>query len=80
MKNHHSIITIKNGQVKDTSKDPKSEYRTYAFDHRIETFEIQIRTMGGVNVDKLKRLIEQQYEVLCCDLAESIQVNRECAG
>jgi hypothetical protein len=48
---------------------PIQDGQTVTVDHTVHTFTIQICSMGIVDADVLKRLIQQKYEVI--DIAKT---------
>lgn len=51
---------------------PIGNGQTVAVDHTVQTYEIQIRSIHGVSQDVLKRLIQQQYEVVSIEQTDVV--------
>ena len=51
---------------------PIGDGQTVVIDSVVQTIEVQIRSIHGVSQDVLKRLIEQQYEVVAIEHTDTV--------
>jgi hypothetical protein len=51
---------------------PIGDGQTVVIDSVVQTIEVQIRSIHGVSQDVLKRLIEQQYEVVAIEQTDAV--------
>lgn len=43
-----------------------SEHTAFTIDNVVDTFTIEIRSLSGVDAERIKRIIQSQHEVVSC--------------